>query len=191
MSILHGKQPAGAGNAATAIATASINSPTRIVLASGPITFTNLPALLLDDNHPDHTRLLMRKAKVAIGAGHVRLLEQPNSGPAAGRNNGARHSSGEYLAFLDADDIWAPQFLERSVAALDGDPAQSLVYCNCALADSEGVALDTSLVGKGFDHAPSLNELLTRLWPIMPSAALVRRSAYDACGGYRDALKGW
>ncbi len=76
------------------------------------------------------------------------------------------------------------------MAALDSDPSLSLVYCNCALADSEGVALDTSLVGKGFDHAPSLNELLTQLWPIMPSAALVRRSAYDACGGYRDALKG-
>src|SRR5271169_378746 len=70
MSMLHGKQPAGAGHAATAIATASINSPTRIVLASGPITFMSLPALLLDDNHPDHTRLLMRKAKVAIGARH-------------------------------------------------------------------------------------------------------------------------
>ncbi len=120
----------------------------------------------------------------------VGLLEQSNSGPAAGRNNGARHSSGEYLAFLDADDVWMPQFLERSVAALDADHSLSLVYCNCALADSEGVAIDTSLVGCGFDHPPSLNELLTRLWPIMPSAALVRRSAYDACGGYRDALKG-
>jgi hypothetical protein len=64
------------------------------------------------------------------------------------------------------------------------------VYCNAALADSEGVALDTSLVGKSFDHPPSLHELLTRLWPIMPSAALVRRSAYDKCGGYRDELRG-
>ena len=120
----------------------------------------------------------------------MRLIEQANSGPAAARNNGARHSSGEYLAFLDADDVWMPQFLERSVAALDADHSLSLAYCNCALADSEGVPIDTSLVGNGFDHAPSLNELLTRLWPIMPSATLVRRTAYDACGGYRDALKG-
>ena len=120
----------------------------------------------------------------------MRLLEQANSGPAAARNLGARNSSGEYLAFLDADDVWAPQFLERSVAALDADPVLSLVYCNCALADSEGVAIDTALVGSGFDHPPSLQELLTKLWPIMPSAAIARRSAYDACGGYRDALKG-
>ena len=148
-------------------------------------TFQDFEIICVDDGSTDRTLAIVRQY-----GDRVRLVEQPNSGPAAARNNGARHSSGEYLAFLDADDLWMPQFLERSVAALDADPALSLVYCNCALADSEGVALDTSLVGDGFDHPPSLNELLTRLWPIMPSAALVRRSAYDACGGYRDALKG-
>jgi glycosyltransferase involved in cell wall biosynthesis len=141
--------------------------------------------ICVDDGSTDRTRAIVEGY-----GGRVRLVEQANSGPAAARNNGARHSSSEYLAFLDADDVWAPQFLERSVAALDADPALALVYCNCALADSEGVALDTSLVGSGFDHPPSLEELLTRLWPIMPSAALVRRSAYEKCGGYRDDLRG-
>src|SRR5579862_263979 len=71
MSMLHGKQTADAGNAAIAIATAKIISPTRIVLQRGRITASeNLPALFLYDNHPDHTRLLVRKAKVAIGARH-------------------------------------------------------------------------------------------------------------------------
>src|SRR5271168_1516448 len=71
MSILHGKQVAGTGRAAIAVATASINPPTRIVLASGPITLLKISRLLLlYNNHPDHTRLLMRKAKVTIGARH-------------------------------------------------------------------------------------------------------------------------
>ena len=148
-------------------------------------TFQDFEIICVDDGSTDGTLPIIKQ----YGA-RVRLIEQTNSGPAAARNNGARNSSGEYLAFLDADDVWMPQFLERALAALDNDPSLSLVYCNCALADSEGVALDTSLVGNGFDHAPSLDELLTRLWPIMPSAALVRRSAYDNCGGYRDALKG-
>ena len=141
--------------------------------------------ICVDDGSTDRTLPIVKEY-----GERVRLIEQANSGPASARNNGARNSSGDYLAFLDADDVWTPQFLERGVLALDADPALSLVYCNCALADSEGVPIDTSLVGNGFDHAPSLNELLTQLWPIMPSAAIVRRSAYDACGGYRDALKG-
>jgi len=148
-------------------------------------TFKDFEIICVDDGSTDATLPIIKEY-----GDSVRLLEQANNGPAAARNNGARNSSGEYLAFLDADDIWAPEFLARSVATLDVDPNLSLVYCNCALADSDGLPLDTSLVGNGFDHAPSLNELLTQLWPIMPSAAVVRRSAYDKCGGYRDALKG-
>jgi glycosyltransferase involved in cell wall biosynthesis len=148
-------------------------------------TFNDFEIVCVDDGSTDPTREIIR----GYGS-RVRLVEQANNGPAAARNNGARHSSGEYLAFLDADDLWMPSFLERSVAALDADHSLSMVYCNAALADSEGVALDTTLVGIGFDHAPSLNELLTQLWPIMPSAVLARRSAYDRCGGYRDELRG-
>lgn len=145
--------------------------------------------ICVDDGSTDRTRAIVEQYARNCGD-RVKLLEQANSGPAAARNNGARHATGEYLAFLDADDVWTAQMLERTVAVLDADPLLSLVYCNAALADSEGVALDTSLVGKSFDHPPSLHELLTRLWPIMPSAALVRRSAYDKCGGYRDELRG-
>jgi glycosyltransferase involved in cell wall biosynthesis len=145
--------------------------------------------ICVDDGSTDRTRAIFEQYVREYGD-RMKLVEQANSGPAAARNNGARRSSGEYIAFLDADDVWMPQMLERTMAVLDADPALSLVYCNAALADSEGVALDTALVGKGFDHPPSLHELLTRLWPIMPSAALVRRSAYDKCGGYRDELRG-
>ncbi len=146
-------------------------------------TFTDYEVVICDDGSTDGTRALIERYR-----DRVRLIEQSNSGPAAARNNGARHSSGGYLAFLDADDVWTPQFVERSVAALDADRSLSLVYCDCALADSEGVALDTSLVGHGFDHPPSLNELLTQLWPIRPSAALVRREAFDRAGGFCEQL---
>jgi glycosyltransferase involved in cell wall biosynthesis len=148
-------------------------------------TLQDFEIICVDDGSNDRTLAILEQY-----GDRVRIVEQANNGPAGARNNGARHSSGEYVAFLDADDVWMPQMLERTVAVLDADPSLSLAYCNCALADSEGVALDTALVGKGFDHAPSLNELLTKLWPIMPSAALARRSAYDKCGGYRDELRG-
>ncbi len=148
-------------------------------------TFRDLEIIVVDDGSTDRTR------EIVAGFGkQVRLIEQHNNGPAAARNAGARLASGEYLAFLDADDLWRPTMLQRAVAALDADPSATLVFFNALVADSEGVELGTSLVGKGFDHAPTLHELLTKLWPIMPSAAVVRRGAYEKCGGYRDELKG-
>ncbi len=148
-------------------------------------TFRDFELIVVDDGSTDRTR------EILAGFGdRVRLIEQHNNGPAAARNAGARLAAGEYLAFLDADDLWRPTMLARAVAELDADSSATLVFFNASVADSEGVELGTSLIGKEFDHAPSLNELLTQLWPIMPSAAVVRRSAYEKCGGYRDELKG-
>lgn len=152
-------------------------------------TFSDFEIICVDDGSTDRTKAIL-SGYSAKYPDRMRLADQPNNGPAAARNHGARLSSGEYLAFLDADDIWMPNFLERTVAALDADPALALVYCNASLADSEGVDLGAALIGQGVDHAPSLNELLTQLWPIMPSAALVRRTAYDHGHGYRDELRG-
>jgi len=163
-------------------AAATIAATVESVLAQ---SFRDFEIIAVDDGSTDHTR------EILAGFGvRVRLIEQHNDGPAAARNVGARASAGDLLAFLDADDLWRPTMLERAAAALYSEPAATLVYFNALIADSEGVELGTSLVGSGFDHAPSLNELLTQLWPIMPSAAVVRRSAYERCGGYRDELKG-
>jgi glycosyltransferase involved in cell wall biosynthesis len=152
-------------------------------------TFSDFEIICVDDGSTDRTKAVLAGYSAKY-SDRLRLADQANNGPAAARNHGARLSSGEYLAFLDADDIWMPNFLERTVAALDADPALALVYCNASLADSEGVDLGAALIGQGVDHAPSLNELLTQLWPIMPSAALVRRTAYDHGHGYRDELRG-
>jgi glycosyltransferase involved in cell wall biosynthesis len=163
-------------------AAATIAATVESVLAQ---SLGDFEIIAVDDGSTDRTR------EILAGFGdRVRLIEQHNNGPAAARNAGARASSGDLLAFLDADDLWRPTMLERAAAALDSDSSASLVYFDVLIADSEGVELGTSLVGSGFDHAPSLDELLTKLWPIMPSAAVVRRSAYERCGGYRDELKG-
>jgi glycosyltransferase involved in cell wall biosynthesis len=119
----------------------------------------------------------------------IKVIEQENSGPAAARNAGVRASSGEYLAFLDADDKWLPEMLSRTVPILDRDPACVLVYCNLVLADSNARELEGSLIGNDLAHAPSMEDMLARMWPIMPSGALMRRSAFERCGGFCEEFK--
>src|SRR5439155_7418667 len=105
--------------------------------------------IVVDDGSTDST-----PAIIDSYGKRIRHLRQANSGPATARNAGVRIASGEYLAFLDADDKWLPQMLERTVAALDRDPGCALVYGNLLMIDSDGSSLETSLVRGDYDHAP-------------------------------------
>lgn len=119
----------------------------------------------------------------------VRVLAGPNRGPSAARNLAVRNSSGEYLAFLDADDWWMPTMLERLVGALETDPASVLAYCDLKLVDSVGRELGTSLAGAVSHDPPTVDDMLRRLWPIMPSGVVMRRSAFVAAGGFPEQLR--
>ncbi len=66
-------------------------------------TFTDYEVIVVDDGSTDGTEDLVK----TLG-NRMRLLQQPNLGPGAGRNLGANHAQGDYLAFLDSDDLWFP-----------------------------------------------------------------------------------
>ncbi len=119
----------------------------------------------------------------------IKLLRQKNRGPSAARNLGIANSSGAYLGFLDADDWWRPNFLSTMIPAIERDPGRVLAYCDLALADSLGGSLDTSLMAGRSTHAPTVQDMLESLWPIMPSGVLIRRTALDAVGGFPEPLR--
>ena len=82
----------------------------RSVLAQ---TFTDFEVIVVDDGSTDDS------AAVARGFGdRVRVLSQPNRGASAARNAGLRAARGKWIAFLDSDDFWSPQKLERQLAVL-------------------------------------------------------------------------
>jgi glycosyltransferase involved in cell wall biosynthesis len=142
--------------------------------------------IVVNDGSTDATAEVLRRYD-----GRIRVIERKNGGIAAARNTGVAATQSEYLAFLDCDDIWAPAMVERTVAALDDNRDCVLAYTNCAVIDSDGHDLRSALVGAGVDHAPTLDEMLSRLWPIMPSAVIMRRSTFDACGGFSEEFRSY
>jgi glycosyltransferase involved in cell wall biosynthesis len=149
-------------------------------------TYAGREVIVVNDGSTDATAGVLRGY-----AERVSVIDRPNGGIAAARNTGVAAAIGEYLAFLDCDDIWMPTMVERAVAALDGDPDCVLAYTNCAVVDSDGHDLRAALIGAGVDHAPSLDEMLSRLWPIMPSAVVMRRATFDACGGFSEEFRSY
>jgi glycosyltransferase involved in cell wall biosynthesis len=147
-------------------------------------TFRDFELIVVDDGSTDRTPDIL-----ASYGDRIKTLRRANSGPAAARNAAVAAASGEYLAFIDSDDRWMPEMLARTAAILDADPGCAMAYCNLAMIDSKGESLGTSLIRGDCAHAPSMEEILARMWPIMPSGALIRRSAFERCGGFREEFR--
>jgi glycosyltransferase involved in cell wall biosynthesis len=84
--------------------------------------------LLVEDGSGDDTLSTLHRIAAAHEAGWIRVIAQPgNGGPSRARNTGWEHAQQPYIAFLDADDSWAPRKLELQMAALESDPGIALI----------------------------------------------------------------
>lgn len=91
-------------------------------------TMSDFEVLLVDDHGQDDS---MSVAKATIGKdARFRSLETPvNSGPGVARNVGIMAAQGEYIAFLDSDDLWEPTFLEKQLGVRSSQPLERAFLC--------------------------------------------------------------
>ena len=137
--------------------------------------------VIVDDGSTDETAAIARQR--SLSDPRFRLISKPNGGVATARNEGIRASKGEFVAFIDADDLWHPTKIAKQIEALlSGDPDIALVYSPFRLIDANGNVLasphkygvngwvlhrhfHTNLVGNG-------------------SALLIRRRVLEEFGGF-------
>jgi len=114
-------------------------------------TFTDYEILVVNDGSPD-TRELERVLEPYREA--IVYIKQENRGVSAARNTAIRAALGRYLAFLDPDDLWEPEYLAVQVGALESNPTIDAYYPNALLFG------DTSTAGKTYmDTCPSTGEV--------------------------------
>lgn len=90
-------------------------------------TYQNIEVIIIDDGSTDNTREVILSNKDR----RIKYIWQENSGlPALARNKGLNAARGEYVAFLDSDDLWLPAKLEKQMQAFDNNPGLLLVSTN-------------------------------------------------------------
>jgi glycosyltransferase involved in cell wall biosynthesis len=142
--------------------------------------FEDSEIIVVDDGSTDSTRQIL----VSYGS-QIKLIAQSNRGVCAARNACVAASSGKYLAFLDADDEFLPGKLAKSYRALEDSPQAALAFSDLITIDDHGKQIDVPPIG----HAPTMDEMLSRGWSILPSGAVMPRAVYDRCGGFCEEFK--
>ena len=137
--------------------------------------------VVVNDGSTDGTGAVLRKFH-----GRIRLIDCPNQGAASARNTGVAHSSGKYIAFLDSDDLWLPGKLGAMIPALERNPNATLAFSEYFNVSETGVEFEASALG----HAPSLQEMMTTLPPILTSTWVLPRELFDRIGGFSPAFRG-
>lgn len=149
-------------------------------------THRTLEILVVDDGSGDNTIEIVRRHRSADP--RVVLIQQPNAGVAAARNTGWRAASSDLIAFIDADDLWAPNKIERQLAALKrANDRVGLVYCWSWTID--GASKITEDKHRPVWRGSVLERLLLGNFIGNGSAALVRRQALVDADGFESRLR--
>lgn len=148
-------------------------------------SYPNFEIIVVDDGSTDNSWEIAKHYSAQY-ADRVKCFHQENSGVSTARNVGVSLSSGEFIAFLDADDYWSSDLLVELCNAINSTDI-GLAYCgwqNVGLPGGKG----EPFIPPDYENLPNKIEKIVSgaRWPI--HAALVRRELFDAVGGFNPNL---
>ncbi|MCW1147843.1 glycosyltransferase family 2 protein [Flavobacterium lacisediminis] len=148
--------------------------------------FKDYEVIVIDDGTPGDDNLLLceKYEKVA----YVKI---PNSGgPSKPRNIGISKAVGKYIAFVDDDDIWLPNKLEKQVQILEQNPEFGLVHGCCEVINNEGI-LQGKIVGRPGKPEVKHGDVKMRMignWTVMMPTSFVRKEVVDKVGYFNEEM---
>jgi glycosyltransferase involved in cell wall biosynthesis len=149
-------------------------------------TYANVEVVVVDDGSRDRTRAIVESR--AATDRRLRVISQPNQGVAAARNRGLAEARGEFIAPLDADDVWDPTKIERQVGRMiEAGDGTGLVYCWWLWIDETGAVLDCSPEWRIEGRAAEI--LLQVNYTGSASVPLFRRRDLERVGGYDVTMR--
>jgi glycosyltransferase involved in cell wall biosynthesis len=153
-------------------------------------TYNPIEVLVVDDGSTDRTPIVVEEA--AANDPRVRYFRIDNSGVASARNFGINKARGEFIATLDADDLWHPEKIARQVSLMNTLSAETgLVYCWAIEIDENDLVIpSTRHLGRRHEYEGHVTTKLAAACFIHTSSApLIKRSYINIVGGYDPDLK--
>lgn len=147
-------------------------------------TFADTEVIVVDDGSTDDTLDIIRR----LASGHpqqVHLKQQQHAGPYPARNLGLNEARGDFVAFLDADDWWSEDCLQKLMQAVQ-DSHADLAYCGWQNVGDHKLSPEPHIPPAYEDNDPVAAFLAGCPWPI--HAALIRRPVLDAVDGFSERL---
>jgi glycosyltransferase involved in cell wall biosynthesis len=140
-------------------------------------TYAPIEVIVVDDGSTDDTR-----ERLEPYSDRIRYIYQENGGLSAARNTGIREARGEWIALLDADDLWHPQKLAVQLQAARAVPGSGLIG-----------AMPAEMFPQILPAEPVVKRLTVRdlllSVPFGPSSALIRKKAFEKVGAFDESLK--
>lgn len=155
-------------------------------------TFADYELVIVDDGSQDDSFSIA--AKAVEGHGNCQVIRQENAGVSMARNNGVASSRGDYLCFLDADDWWAPSFLDEVSGLIDEYPEAGIYGTGYIIVNETKHKTRVAPVGvesgfeKGYINYCQVYAK-TLAMPLTSISVAIPRDVFDEMGGFPAGIK--
>lgn len=150
-------------------------------------SYQDFEVLIIDDGSSDNTKELLQPF-VAADPDRIFYFYQDNQGLACARNTALAKARGEFIALLDADDIYLPERLAKTVAVLEDDADVCLAHANIIKMAENGDALGVVERQKSFLSGDIFENIFLRKAHMACPTVLFRKSCYEEFGGFDPQL---